>query len=149
MKIQDKKHEHPCFDCASGMAAGLIATGNFEQYVPPEFSLDTAGNKKPKLYANATWVAREGKRSSDGDFRYDPEIVYSCSSCGNKGIMTGPTVHKTGKFLHCGVVDTVPKDVQQKYAELRKAWGESKPASKRATDTGGVLVVPSRVLNTW
>jgi hypothetical protein len=111
MKLQDVEHKHPPFDVAAGLAASLLATGKCVKFVKPE---------PPKLFANTKWVTRRGPRVED--YEHAPEIVYSCSSCGNRGHMTGPTAHRTQVFRHCHTVEAVPEDVRKRYAELRHNW---------------------------
>lgn len=120
MRLQDKEHKHPAFDVARGLGEALIAAGTVEEYKQDPFSyVDAAGVKRERLHQNISWIARKGFRSSDGD-RYSPEIYYKCSSCGNAGIISGPTAQKTQKVHCCGLVTSVPKEIQEQYAQLRK-----------------------------
>jgi hypothetical protein len=121
MKLVDVEEKHEPFDCASGMAAGLLATGNFKQYIPPE---------KPQRTQDLSLAAKQGTRF-EGIWD-SPFIVFHCKTCGNTGTMSGPTCHKTQTVRCCGVNTPVPEYIAQEYATLRKEW---EPRHKRYVDS--------------
>lgn len=111
MKLVDIKHFHSPFDVPAGLGASLIASGNFEQYVPPA---------APTRIPNTTWQVKSGTSLiSDNS---EPCIVYSCTSCGDKGMLTGPTAERTQVARHCGVTEQVPPEIQAEYRKLRRLW---------------------------
>jgi hypothetical protein len=111
MRLVDKLHKHPPFDCASGMASALLATGTVEVYKEPE---------KPISHV-IKFVAREGAVVDDG--RLPPEIHWHCSICG-PGQFQGPNSHKQNVYHHPpkGFVQEVPSDVAVAFIKLRKDW---------------------------
>lgn len=111
MKLIDVKELHEPFDCASGMAEGLLATGNFKQFIVPD---------KPKPIQRLTWRVHRGARIQD--VLDAPFITYRCEACSNAGTITGPTCHKTQVVRCCGVTTRVPDDVAAQFANLRKEW---------------------------
>lgn len=110
-KLIDIEGKHPPFDCAAGMAEGLLASGKFKRYEPV-----TAQQK----HQDIQWGVRLGHRYED--VRDAPCITYNCRSCGNGGFLTGPTCHKTQVARCCGGVTPVPRDIAEQFAKLRKAW---------------------------
>jgi hypothetical protein len=51
-----------------------------------------------------------------------PYLLVSCSTCGNNQQGEGPTVHKTGKFLHCRIVESCPTDIAKQYEKARDKY---------------------------
>ncbi len=117
MKLIDKDEKHPPFDCASGMAEGLLATGNFKVYTPPE---------KPKRTQDLVWKVFEGQ-TIEGIVD-PPFITYHCNTCSNNGHISGPTAHKTQVARCCGTFSKVPDHIADQYVALRKKW---EPKHKR------------------
>lgn len=107
MKIQDKLKKHEPFDVASGLAAGLLATGDYVQVFP---------EAKAKPVPNLQWAACEGAGTID--YQAPPYIYWRCTSCGQWGGMKGPTVHIT-QSAHCGCGATkVPQAIADKYVRM-------------------------------
>ena len=111
MRLIDKEHKHPPFDCASGMAAALLATGAVEVYKDPT----------PSVKHITNFAVREGDRVEDTIL--PPFIAWHCSVCG-PGRISGKEAHK-GKVNHVppnGFVQEIPADVQRDFVALRKRW---------------------------
>src|SRR6266851_1285847 len=102
MKIQAKQGNREVFDLDSKVARALIAAGSHVEYIPTE----------PVRVPNTTW--KVGWLPAQLGFATEPAITYCCATCmagSRPGTMTGPTVHRTGVFRHCGVIETVPRDI--------------------------------------
>jgi hypothetical protein len=118
MKIQDKEGKHSPFDVAAGLADILLREGNFVKYEPPV---------KPQI-PNLKWTVLRGQRVDD--YEGSPRLFYSCSSCSQHGVMTGPTAHLSQIVHHCGVHEKCPPDVAKDYQARRLNW-ESRSRNKR------------------
>jgi len=110
MLIENVDGKTPPYHVASGIGKALIATG-----VAREAIVVT-----PAPIPNTTWQVRQGKHVDDDVL--PPEIWYSCSSCGSKGMITGPTCEKTQRIQHCGISEAVPTDIQRTFRTFRIAW---------------------------
>jgi hypothetical protein len=109
-------HVHP------DMGRGLIAAKLAEEIIPVV--------KKP--IPNIQWAARRGNRVDDTE---EPPFIYSyCSTCGHKGITTGPTAHLTTQIRHCGTVDLVPTHIGKQFKELRAPFDAAIASRKRKGD---------------
>jgi hypothetical protein len=111
MKLIDLEEKHEPFDCASGMAEGLLATGQFKQYTDPI---------KPKPVQRLTWRAHRGQRIED--VLDAPFVTYKCATCGNSGTISGPSCHKTQVARCCGGTSKVPDDIAKQFVQFRKEW---------------------------
>lgn len=118
MKLIDIKELNPPYDLPKGLGEALIASGLAKKYEP--FT--------PAALPNTTWKACEGYRGRD--YVEAPRIVFSCSSCGNRGQMEGPNCEKTQSFVHCDTTEFVPAEVKKEFRRLRDAWDRS---HRRAT----------------
>jgi hypothetical protein len=110
MLIKNLDGKSEPYHVAQGVGQALIAAGVAELHTPFE----------PAKLPNTTWKATEGYRGPD--HVEAPVIHYSCSSCGIRGTMSGPSCEKTQKFHHCGVAESVPEDVQRQFRVLRIGW---------------------------
>ena len=111
MKLQDKLHKYEPFDCASGMAEALLATGTVEVYVPPV----------KIVHHHTIFQVSVGKIIDDT--QEGPFILYNCDICGG-GRMEGPTAQNL-KVYHKppnGFAQEVPGDVKVQYIKLRRQW---------------------------
>jgi hypothetical protein len=134
MKIQDKLKKHPPFDVASGLAAALISSGTHEQVI-------TTVERKPP---STQWAAVRGNIS--GDYEEQPFIYHYCATCGSCASWSGPTVFKTQRARHCGVVEVPPQDVVEKYVELWNTREKKKRRSKPITISSSNVVTNPLIL---
>jgi len=104
MELQDKERKHEPFDCAAGMAAGLFASGAFIKVKPVI----------KQAIPNTTWEIRAGEK-----VEWPPYLYCFCATCASRQHSEGPTVHKTAKFLHCGVVESCPPEIAKHYVKAR------------------------------
>src|SRR5690242_19530183 len=112
MKVIDVAEKFPVFDVPTGLAVSLIAAGTHKQFIP---------TPKPAPAAKTTWWIVRGQQIED--YEFPPEIRYRCDTCGGHiGVMQGPTVERTQKFLHCKTQESVPDDIQRQYREMRQSW---------------------------
>lgn len=109
MKLIDKKHENAPFDVPAGLALALLATGTVEKYTDPE----------PKRPApDSSWkVVREPMLCNDGANSNPCYIFARCASCQQTIQMSGPTVHRTQVFRHCGIAEPVPEEIAREYVK--------------------------------
>jgi hypothetical protein len=110
MLIQNVDGLTPPYHVQSGIGKALIATGAAREVVPI----------LPATFPQTTWQAREGYRGAD--YVESPIIAYSCASCGQKGLFSGPSCEKTQRFYHCNTAEEVPSDIQRTFRTLRIAW---------------------------
>ncbi len=111
MKIQDIEKKYPPFDKSAGEAAYLIATGKFE-----------AVQSTPKPAPNLQWNAQPGRFIQD--YECPPLLIHSCATCGHRGYTesTIGTAHSTTVVRHCGIAESCPDDVAEKYLRLFREW---------------------------
>jgi len=130
MKLQDIEKKFPPFDKSAGEAAYLLSTKKFVRYVEtptPE-----------QLIPTLVWAVKPGPRVDD--YEYPPYIHYSCGKCGMATMSSGPNA-AAQLVRHCGIVETVPEHIAEKFREMRgKYWERSKkkqppqPGSNKAVD---------------
>jgi len=90
----------------------LIARGEAVEVVPPK-----------KTIPQTTWEVRQSPIPEHG-----PYLAAHCETCGLNCCCAGPNATKTAKFLHCGVVESVPDYVAKNYDKQHKAWQAGKEA---------------------
>jgi hypothetical protein len=108
------------FDKPRPEAQAMIAAGIARAYVPPE------PVKKPRV---TNWQLKRF------DFDGAPYIRVSCTGCGNTANISGPTAHRTQKFIHCGIAESVPEFIQADYEV-------AKPKTRQERDKSVPLQVP-------
>lgn len=131
MKIQSKTGSKEVFDFESKVARALIAGGTHIEYIPTE------PVRVPKTTWEAKWIPAQL------DIPREPVIIATCATCSGAQRMTGPTAHKTQKFLHCGVTEIVPRHISAQYAGMRKVLADERDARIEAAKPQ----VPTNVLN--
>jgi hypothetical protein len=112
MKVQNVSGNQQPYDIARGLGELLISQGTVREFKP-------AINK---LTPKSTWGVDDYLAGGD------PYISYKCSSCGLNGRASGPTAHKTFKFVHCFVTEPVPADIAAEYVARRKSFTPVRPA---------------------
>src|SRR5258708_21260213 len=125
MKIQAKQGDRSVFDLEATVARALIASGTHVAYVAPE----------PVRTPNTTW--KTGWLPAQLGFAPEPAITYCCATCmagSRPGMMTGPTVHRTGVFRHCGVTETVPRHIAAQYACMRKQLADRQKVREQSSE---------------
>lgn len=128
MLIQDIDKKFPPFHEPAAKAAYLIDTGKFVRFVEPT----------PELKPNLVWAVKPGPRVED--YEYPPYIHYCCAKCGQASMTSGPNA--AGQLVrHCGLVETAPAHIAEKFTEMRtKYWARStkkqppQPGSNKAVD---------------
>ena len=112
MRIVNLDGNTPPYDVASGLGQALIQSKVAKLYEPPRLE------RSP----NTAWLVVDGSRVDD--YQYPPEIAFSCSSCGNKGRSSGPTVEQSQKFSHCGIHEQVPAAIKKEFRTRRDKWNK-------------------------
>jgi hypothetical protein len=118
IKYQDGSVAH----VANEIGRALIAAKLAEEIIPEV--------KKPT--PNMSWAARRGNRIDDCE--EPPFILSSCSTCGHKGMTTGPTAGITTQIRHCGTIDVVPPHIGKQFQELRRPFDAAYAAAKRKVE---------------
>ena len=116
MKVQAKQGDRSVFDLDANVARALIASGTHVEYKPVE----------PVRVPNTTWAT--GWIPAQLGIPREPVITATCTTCSGAQRMTGPTAHKTQKFLHCGVTESVPRHIAAQYAGMRQAMANEQEA---------------------
>ena len=125
MKIINLLPNAQPYDLPKQQAEGMIAAGIAKAYVAPARKF----NPNAKFGLN--------RYNYDGQ----PYIIASCSSCGNSTHMYGPTAHTTQSFRHCGVTESIPKDIAAEYERARGQWKPKPEAPARTPMTGFVIPI--------
>jgi hypothetical protein len=117
MKVQNIKgidgttFDSQPYDVPNGLGKLLIAQGTVHEYKPTN-----------RLAPKTTWGVDDYLAGGD------PYISYKCASCGLNGRASGPTAHKTFKFVHCFVTEPVPAGIADEYVARRKSFTPVRPA---------------------
>jgi hypothetical protein len=111
MKVQNITGDQQPYDVPNGLGKLLIAQGTVREYKP------TAPKRKPQT----TWGIDTYLAGGD------PYISYKCATCGNNGRASGPTAHKTFKFVHCFITEPVPADIADEYVARRQSFKPVRP----------------------
>ena len=118
------------FDVPRGLGSALlvIADGKLREPLPPA---PRALALNPKSHFSIT----ENLNSEGAAYT----IHAKCDNCKNSASCTGLTAHKTFRYHHCGVVETVPTELGARYARMIARSQESQERPRRAP--GSVQVI--------
>jgi hypothetical protein len=89
-----------------------VITAGLAVEIPPDVKKSTP---------DTAWNVCEGQHAE-----HPPYIHARCATCGTPAYCGGPNATKM-KFLHCGVVETVPRDIAKHYERELSKWEKGAP----------------------
>jgi hypothetical protein len=116
------------FDVPRGLASALrlIGRGEIREPLPPT----------PRVLNPKSHFSIVENLNSEGV----PFTIYAkCDNCKNVASSCGKTSHLTMRYRHCGVVETVPAEIAQRYSRLIAHSQASQERPRRAPGTVSVL----------
>jgi hypothetical protein len=127
MKLALRSNPAEVFDAPRGIALALLQIPNSPvvQPLPPAPRV-----LKPQSH----WSIVESLNQTSTPFA----IHVHCDSCKNVGSGSGPTIFKTMRYCHCGIVETVPAEIAARYARL---IAQSQASQERPRRVPGIVTV--------
>ena len=114
MLIENVDKKSAPYHVAKGLGDALISSGVARAVVP-----DAA----PAPVPNTKWRVTDPGIFSG--YHAPPEISHSCSTCGTRGRMSGQTPEQSQAFVHCGVFEKVPPEIQKEFRAKRDQWNRA------------------------
>jgi len=109
---------HTEFHLDRALATILLAIPNTPIEVPPPVG--------PRLFSPDSTFSIDESLEHGG-----PVLRAKCRNCKNVLCAWGPTAHITQKFVHCGIAESAPPEIQKLYSTLYTRYTEAPPAPKR------------------
>jgi hypothetical protein len=116
------------FDVPRGLSSALLLLGKGEIIEQP-------GPAPRVISPKSHWSIVENLTAHG-----TPYVIHvRCENCKNVGSSSGLTAHRTFRYRHCAVIESVPADIAQRYARMIALSQESKERPRRAPGTVPVI----------